>query len=297
MVISMKKYKIHHLNTEVAVTGLVNVSYYKLPKNYRDTAEHHDFWELVYVDKGELVAMADGERHLLKAGELVFHRPNEIHALEIYDFKPANIIVISFCCDSPVMKTFERKILLLNPQEKAYLSQIVQEVESAYVSVENEAPFLDLWPKEDAPFASEQIIRSALEMLLILIYRRDDSIRYDSRIISPSQLHHHARAVYEVQDYLHEHFGDRITLEMLAARQNISVTQLKRIFKEQTGTTIISYLTDFRIGEAKRMIQEGNLNFTQIALAVGYDNIYYFSTLFKKQTGMTLSEYSKSVRR
>ena len=47
----------------------------------------------------------------------------------------------------------------------------------------------------------------------------------------------------------------------------------------------------------KRMIQEGNLNFTQIAEAVGYDNIYYFSTLFKKNTGMTLTEYSKSVRR
>ena len=82
-----------------------------------------------------------------------------------------------------------------------------------------------------------------------------------------------------------------------AAQQNISITQLKRIFKEQTGTTIITYLTNFRIGEAKRMIQEGNLNFTQIAEAVGYDNIYYFSTLFKKNTGMTLTEYSKSVRR
>lgn len=297
MVISMKKYKIHHLHTEVAVTGLVNVSYYKLPKNYRDTTECHDFWELVYVDKGELVATADGERHLLKAGELVFHRPNETHALEIYDFKPANIIIISFCCDSPVMKAFERKILLLNQQEKSYLSQIVQEAEATYVSVENVAPSFDLWLKEDAPFAGEQIIKSMLEILLILIFRRDDSIRYDSRIISPSQLHHHARAVRQVQDYLHEHYGDRITLEALAARQSISVTQLKRIFKEQTGTTIISYLTDFRIGEAKRMIQEGNLNFTQIAMAVGYDNIYYFSTLFKKQTGMTLSEYSKSVRR
>ena len=297
MVKTMKQHKIHTLHTEVTVSGLVNVSYYKLPKNFRDSTEYHNFWELVYVDKGELVATADGESHLLKAGELVFHRPNELHALEIYDQKPANIIIISFCCESPIMRFFEQKILLLGQQEKQCLTQIVQEAETAYESVENVAPYFDLQLREDAPFGCEQFIKATLELLLILIYRRNDAIRFDSRIVASNQLHHHARAVRQVQDYLHENYGQRITLEMLAARQNISITQLKRIFKEQTGSTIIAYLTDFRLSEAKRMIQEGNMNFTQIAEAVGYDNIYYFSTLFKKQTGMTLSEYSKSVRR
>jgi len=59
----------------------------------------------------------------------------------------------------------------------------------------------------------------------------------------------------------------------------------------------MTYLTNYRIGEAKRLIQESNLNFSQIALAVGYDNIYYFSTIFKKHTGMTPTEYSKSLLR
>ena len=59
---------------------------------------------------------------------------------------------------------------------------------------------------------------------------------------------------------------------------------------------MVNYLTALRIGQAKRLIQEGRLNFTQVAEAVGYDSIYYFSSLFKKQTGMTLSEYSKSLK-
>ena len=53
------------LNTEVSVTGLINVSYYKLPKNYRDTTECHDFWELVYVDKGEIIVTVDDESFAL----------------------------------------------------------------------------------------------------------------------------------------------------------------------------------------------------------------------------------------
>ncbi|MBR6748075.1 MAG: helix-turn-helix transcriptional regulator, partial [Clostridia bacterium] len=52
-----------------------------------------------------------------------------------------------------------------------------------------------------------------------------------------------------------------------------------------------------RISEAKRLINEGKLNINQISEAVGYDNIYYISSAFKKQTGMTLTEFSRSVRR
>ena len=293
----MKQYQIHKLNTSVSVTGLVNVAYYKLPKNYDQPGESHDFWELVYVDKGELVATAGGECCLLKTGELLFHCPNEFHALHIYEEKPANIIIISFCCESPIMKDLEHKILFLGQQEKQCLSNIVKEAEHAYVHFDNIAPQVDLQLRADAPFACEQMIKSALEQLLILISRRNNSIECDSRIVPVNQLHQHAWVVRQVQEYIHEHYNEHITLEMLAAMQNISITQLKRIFREHTGSTVITYLTNFRLGEAKRMIQENDLNFTQIAEAVGYDNIYYFSTLFKKQTGMTLTEYSKSVRR
>jgi len=101
----------------------------------------------------------------------------------------------------------------------------------------------------------------------------------------------------KIQEYLAEHYAQRITLEKLAASQNISISQLKRIFKEHTGDSVIPYLTALRIKEAKRLIQESSLNFSQIAVSVGYDNIYYFSSVFKKHTGMTLTEYSKSLRR
>ncbi len=293
----MKQYQIQKLDTVVTVDGLVNVAYYKLPKNYAQPGESHNFWELVYVDKGSLVATAGGTACLLDAGEVVFHCPNEFHALHMYQEKPANIIIISFCCDSPMMAGFQQKILTLGPQEKQCLSNIVQEAEAAYTHFDNVAPSVDLALRSEAPYGCQQMIKNALEQLLILIYRQSDSIRPDTRTVTMNQLHHHAWTARQVQEYLHEHYPERITLELLADFQSISITQLKRVFREQTGQTIITYLTNLRVGEAKRLIQEGNLNFTQIAEAVGYDNIYYFSTLFKKQTGMSPTEYSKSVRR
>ena len=100
----------------------------------------------------------------------------------------------------------------------------------------------------------------------------------------------------ESVEYLHEHYNQRITLEMLAAGQNISISQLKRIFKEHTGDSVITYLTALRIKEAKRMIQEGNLNFTQIAQTLHYSTIHHFSRQFKEKFGITPTEYAKSVR-
>jgi len=292
----MVHYEIHNLDSIVHVNGLINVAYYKLPKNFVWAGEAHNFWELLYVDKGELLATAGMNNYLLKAGEMVFHCPNEFHNLRCCGDGYTNVIVVSFLCCSPMMEALEHQILTLNNQERACLSSIVKEAEGSFV-ISNEAPCVNLIPLENAPSGGPQVIKNLLEYLLILIYRRGDGIRFDTRAVPMNQMHHHVKIVVQVQDYLHEHYFEKITLESLASLQNISVSQLKRIFKEQTGVSVITYLTNYRIGEAKRLIQESNLNFSQIALAVGYDNIYYFSTIFKKHTGMTPTEYSKSLLR
>ena len=296
------QYKTHQLDTEFSITELVNVSYYTLSKDFLWSGESHEPWEMVYVDKGELVVTAGTDTYLLKSGEAAFHCPHEFHNLRTDRQKAANVIVISFHCDSPIMQAFEKKILSLNAQEKACLASIIQEAEATFrhfddVYSHEEAPCVDLVPRDTIPFGAQQIIKNLLEYFLILIYRHKDGIHFDARAVPINQLHHHAQIAVKIQEYLAEHYAERITLEALAASQSISISQLKRIFKEHTGDSVITYLTALRIKEAKRLIQESSMNFSQIAVAVGYDNIYYFSSVFKKHTGMTLTEYSKSLRR
>ena len=296
------QYKIHKLCPEVTVTDLVNVSYYTLSRDFLWSGESHEPWEMVYVDKGEMVITAGTDTYLLKSGEAAFHCPHEFHNLRTSGQKSANVIVLAFRCDSPMMQAFERKILSLNAQEKACLSSIVKEAEATFrhfdnVASHDDAPCVDLCPRTHIPFGAEQIIKNLIEYFLILIYRHADGIGFDARAVPINQLHHHAQIAVKIQEYLAENYQEKITLETLAASQNISISQLKRIFKEHTGDSVITYLTALRIKEAKRMIQESSLNFSQIAVAGGYDNIYYFASVFKKHTGMTLTEYSKSLRR
>lgn len=296
------QYQNYKLSPVFTVTDLVNVSYYTLAKDFLWSGEAHEPWEMVYVDKGEMVITAGTDTYLLKSGEAAFHCPHEFHNLRVSGQKSANMIVLAFQCSSPMMRSFERKILSLNAQEKACLATIVEEAAATFQHFDNtascsEAPCVELSPREVIPFGAQQIIKNLIEYFLILIYRHKDGIHFGARAVPINQLHHHAQIAVKVQEYLSEHYAQRITLELLAASQNISVSQLKRIFKEHTGDSVIPYLTALRIKEAKRLIQESSLNFSQIAVAVGYDNIYYFSSVFKKHTGMTLTEYSKSLRR
>lgn len=290
-------YLYHELNPEFEVKTLINACHYHITKEFQGFGEAHDFWELVYCDKGEVAVQAAENHFLLKAGEMVFHCPNEWHDVRAYGEGPADIIILAFTCDSAHMSDFEKKILFLGPQEKACLTTIVDESEDSYEYFENDPPFVQLIKKNNSPFASEQVIRSQLELLLIYISRRNKSVLTETREFSTNSLHQHERLVADAKQYLQNHLSEKISLTQVAQSLGISVSLLKRIFKEQTENSVITYLTHLRISEAKRMIRNRNYNFTQIAEALGYDNIHYFSSQFKKQTGMTPTDYSRSVRR
>lgn len=292
----MDLYQMHKLEPVFFVKGLANVAQYDLPADFAFDGESHDSWELTYVDRGQIVISVKGENYLLKAGEMVFYTPGEFHSIHLMEKKPATIIVVTFNCDSPSMDAMQEKILFLGAEEKRCLATIVQEGARTYAHFDNIPPFVNMEKVKNPPFGSEQIIKNALEQLFIYICRRGDNIGMDSRVLTDS-LETAGSLAERVKTYMHEHLSEKLTLEVISEAHNISISQLKRIFKEQTGTSVISCLIDLRIRAAKALIRQGELNFTQIAEAVGYDNIYYFSAMFKKQTGKTPTEYSKSVRK
>ena len=205
-------------------------------------------------------------------------------------------MVVAFCCESEAMHRLEKKVLLLHQREKQCLKPLMDEAQQAYQYFENDPALVNLRKKPTAPWGSDQLIKLYLEQLFICICRRDDNVRFSQRAITSTQFHQHLLLAQQARDYLAAHYSEAITLPSLAAALGISVSQLKRMFHEQIGQSMVRYLTALRIGEAKRLIREGNLTFTQIAERIGIESIYYFSNLFKKQTGMSPTEYEKTLK-
>lgn len=101
--------------------------------------------------------------------------------------------------------------------------------------------------------------------------------------------------VKEAAGYVAEHYSDPdLSLNMLAAHVNFSPNHLSAVFSQQTGTTLIKYLTDYRMNKAKEMLRCTNCRSSEICASVGYKDPHYFSYLFKKTTGMTPTQYREA---
>ena len=109
------------------VEKLISVFYMEFSKHFRFEGESHDFWEMAYIDKGEMICTADKKEFVLKSGELVFHKPNEFHAIRSGENSAPNLSVITFECKSRAMKQFEGKIYPLTSEERALLSLLFRE--------------------------------------------------------------------------------------------------------------------------------------------------------------------------
>lgn len=91
----------------------------------------------------------------------------------------------------------------------------------------------------------------------------------------------------EMQRYLAAHYNEPIRLKDLAARASLSVPHVCSEFKRHFGESPIQYVVHQRIGYAKYLLSNRNLTITEIARQVGYEDLYHFSKIFKKHTGVS----------
>jgi len=97
-------------------------------------------------------------------------------------------------------------------------------------------------------------------------------------------------------DFIDKCYSDTsISLDKVAKIVNISPNYLSAIFSQEIGQTLIEYLTNKRIDEAKRMLRQTDKRLSEIAIAVGYKDPRYFSFVFRKVTGCTPSDYRRGM--
>lgn len=102
------------------------------------------------------------------------------------------------------------------------------------------------------------------------------------------------RITSEIKQYLSAHLYETVSLEKLAGDLGISPNTAMHAFKRDVGMGIIAYFTKLKIERAMLIISEGELSLRTISERLGFESPEYFSRVFKKQTGMSPTEYSKA---
>ena len=101
--------------------------------------------------------------------------------------------------------------------------------------------------------------------------------------------------VVRALDFVRDHYSDAdLDLDMVCSSLGVSAAYFSTVFKKETGSTFINYLTDYRMKEAVRLIDEEDEKTYIIAMKVGYADPNYFSYVFKKKFGMSPTKYKKT---
>ena len=117
-------YESVHLENSIAIENIISVHYFQYMSDFSFPGESHDFWELVCVDRGEIIAVAGDRQLALKKGNILFHKPNEFHNVLTNGRISPSLVVIGFDCHSPCMKAFEDQLMNVQDTEKELLAKI-----------------------------------------------------------------------------------------------------------------------------------------------------------------------------
>jgi len=270
------------LSAPILVKDLVSVYHRQLHQHWSDE-DRFNFSELFYVSEGEFSQYVDGTLYTIKPGQLLYLAPGAVHRSAKRN--TATVSILTFSSDSAALQTLYNRVIMLSPAQSALFEEIIT---AGLDMLEWFRDFDDFGfaIKEGVDDLTVQVLKNKLELFLIDLCRHIDSpVSYSESLYC------------KLTQYLKSHIGEKLTLDEIADALSVSVSKLKHICADHCHTSPIEYFISLKLAEAKRLITETDLNISQIAAALGFSSIHYFSKLFKQKTGVSPSRYGKQTER
>lgn len=276
----------------INVTEIQTIHYFECDEKFIFKGEKHDFWEMVYVNSGMVEIKREDETLILKQGNIIFHEPNEFHAIRAYQSSP-DFFVMTFVCNSAVMKCFRQYHSLLSSALRTFVTSMAREAQRVYqkeVGLRGKA----LAQRKKESIGGEQMVKSYLEQLLILLAREISC--NDNTSLFPDRESMESCLIMEIKEYMKSRLRDKLDAKEVCTKFGYSRAYISRLFKSQCGISMMQFYIQEKVELAKRMIREKKYSIGQISDLLAFDNPQYFSRVFKRTTGLTPSEYAKSLK-
>ena len=258
----------------------------------------HDFIELVYVTDGEGEHIVEGDLYQLSAGDVFIINPGEKHT---YKIKQGTQLGIINCLFMPTLfdEVWLRGLGISDSMDYYYVHPFLEKCERFHHCLnlrgQEAEDILSKFEEMSFEFAAKRngytsLIRLQLVQLLILLSR----IYVKRNVsISPTNVRNQERKIFvqRICGYLERHYDQKLTLANLSDLFNISPRHLNRIFKEETGKTVIEFVHHVRINRSKKLLLDSNEKVISIAMDVGYDDPAFFTRLFTRKVGCSPGRY------
>ncbi len=259
-----------------------------------------------YIKAGRGIYVVEGVEYAVQTGDMVLMAPYMLH---ITKSEPGELLQecvmhfdlffsesrkgMLFCESGMDYKKFSSNTE--NPETLLVSAPIIRTSPPDAVQSKVYRIFESTRKSREGEFSSFSILseRAALlEMLSIYL-----SLSSDIGDSASSERAKSWRNIEKALSFIHSNYSRNVSLDEISHEAGISMTYFCRLFKDYTGQTIHRYINDLRLFQARRMIEDSSMSFSEIADATGLGDIHSFSKLFKKHLKTTPSEFRRSLKR
>lgn len=237
-------------------------------------ANWHDNTEFLFCLDGEGNVSIDGKDILMKTGDTVIINAGCLHSISAKELVKYHCLIIdnSFFTDNGI------DIYSLAFCEKVCDSKCREISEKAAT----------LFGSEKQPFSVAEIRLCLLEFVCHVCrnYSRTKAGR-------PAKVSKGYEAVLDTIGYINNHFSEKLTLEDISSRAGFSKYHFTRIFKENTGVSVVEHINARRCDNARFLLRETSKTIAEISLECGFESSSYFAKAFSRFYGDLPSEYRK----
>lgn len=243
--------------------------------NYVFSGEKHDYWELTFIDNGELATTVDEEEYRLDEMDLILYSPGQYHTQKTGDAQSCSYLTILFDMEIP------DSFLITNRVYHAHRD--IHNALNNFIKVSN----------NDMLYDSELMICYLKELIIkILQY---DFLSSSPVASTPMQQRFENELLNEIVMYINDSIYEQLTIEEICMKFSISRSSLQTLFKNNLNVAPKQYISDLKLKKSKLLIKESIYTISEISSMLGFTSIHYFSRKFKQQFGITPTDYAKTI--
>ena len=249
----------------------------------------HEHLQFYYFVSGKAVLECGRNRFCVTKDSITVINSNELHYLEgLSDDLSFYVIRID-----PTF-LFSNQVDLLQTK---YLTPLAQSRISFQNLIENDTQISDCVTRIIHEYFSREIgfglaVKSSVYQLIVLLLRG-----YVAKILTKEEFETRTSILQRfdsVFQFIQDHYAEKISLKELAENVNISTCHFCRTFKQMTGKTTSDYINGVRLEKAVALLEQKELNITEIAIRCGFDDVNYFSRLFRKYYSTTPTRFRET---
>ena len=281
----------HNLPSPLSVTSVFSIYHANTHTDATDHKFSYSFTELTYLPKNSAsyTVVLDDKMYTLNTGQILFFPPNSEHSNHL----PTNAIVytITFDVDFPEINKLYNRVITLNGRQIQQLEQVVAIGLRLLENIPQKGYTIGNSLHSRANPLELQKFKNLFELFLIDLYLTEESSINAAIYRFPDD-----KKLDELISYLKRNIDKPLTVDELSKATLISVAKIRKLFYKKHTCAPMQYFNQLKLKAAIELICNTSLRYSEIAAHLGFSDATYFSKFFKNKTGMSPSEYVKSLK-